>query len=107
MRIGAGTFPTRLRRCQVDGDMTISDLARWFDRPRATVNTWITKGRTPFGPAGRQAITDLAKLEAAIARKRGFPVPNKLTWAGRAKYLQELRDGIRGNSRVPAGRTAV
>ena len=48
-------FSKRLVRAAKVTDMTCSDLARWFDRPRATVNTWL-KGRTPWGPQQKRAV---------------------------------------------------
>lgn len=100
------TFSDRLAACKRAGDLTGSDLARWFGRPRATVNTWVN-GRTPFGPSARTAEKRLALLESSIAKKNGFPVPPDLTWIAREKYIRGLRDAAERNTRVPVMRTAV
>lgn len=99
------TFPDRLKRAASRGDLTVSDLARWFDRPRATVNTWIN-GRTPFGPGGRRAEDDLRRLEWAVKNCKGLPIPEKLSWTGRTAHLMEQRNVAIRNCRVPTLRAA-
>lgn len=96
----ARSFSDRLGRCIAGGDLTISDLARWFDRPRATVNTWVN-GRTPFGPSSRIAVLRLDLLELRVVRKIGFPVPAHLSWVEREKYIRGQRDDAERNTRVP------
>lgn len=94
------SFSERIGRCVKRGDLTVSDLARWFDRPRATVNTWL-RGRTPYGPSGRKALADLEALERAIDERGGaFPIPVALTWQERIAYLSEHRDGGKRHNRV-------
>ena len=101
------TFQGRLERCVRLGDLTVSDLARWFDRPRSTVNTWLA-GRTPYdhGPSGHRATADLALLEQAIRARVGFPVPVGLTWRLRAKHLQDHRDAFKRDAGVSPLRAA-
>lgn len=101
----AKSFGERLKRCAEIGDLTISDLARWFDRPRATVNTWVL-GRTPYGPSGRRAEHDLQLLEARIKARDGFPVPSTLLMKKRIIYIRGQRNDAERNTRVPNLRTA-
>jgi hypothetical protein len=99
------TFSDRLNRCAGAADLTLADLSRWFDRPHATVNTW-RKGRTPFGPAGREAEADLERLEHAVRFDSRLPIPPKLTPTARIHLLQEVRNVARRNCRVSTLRPA-
>lgn len=99
------SFQNRLAWCMERGDLTISDLARWFDRPRATVNTWVL-GRVPYGPSGRVAEHDLSLLTIRIQSKIGFPVPSTLLMKKRALYIRGQRNDAERNTRVPNLRTA-
>ena len=86
--------------------MTGSDLARWFQRPRATVVTWLN-GRTPFGPAASIAERGLTLLEFSVkTRKDYYPVPKHLSWLKREQYVRGMRDDAERNSRVPEMRAA-
>lgn len=100
------TFPVLLHWCMSHGDMTVSDITRWFDRPRATVNTWVN-GRTPYGPSGRVAVRQLELLSWAIRNNKGFPIPETLSWTKRAEYIRGIRDGAERHARVPQVRAAV
>lgn len=93
-------FPTRLRAAIRDTGMTVSDLARWFDRPRATVNTWV-EGRIPWGPQAPRAERRLALLELSIKKRAKYwPVPADLSWKERAKYVRGMRDDAERHHRV-------
>jgi len=98
-------FTERLTHCQERADMTVSDLARWFSRPRATVNTWLL-GRYPTGPAGRLAIATLLELERELKRRRYEPIPANLTGKARAGYIRGMRNDAVRNSLVPRARAA-
>ncbi|MDE2471855.1 MAG: hypothetical protein KGL35_24805 [Bradyrhizobium sp.] len=100
------SFTDRLCKCQKASEMTISDLMRWFDRPRATVNTWLN-GRTPFGPPAALAEKRLAMLEFSIKTRSGhYPVPAELTWKQRENYVRGMRHDAERNYRVPNMRAA-
>lgn len=100
------TFSDRLNMCIVKSEMTTSDLARWFDRPRATVNTWVN-GRTPFGPAAKKANERLTLLETSIkSRTDYYPVPAELSWVDREKYVRGMYDDAKRNLGVSAMRAA-
>jgi hypothetical protein len=77
------------------GNMTTADLARWFDRPHATVSTWVNDNRRPSGTPGDMehifALLDV--LENLIARKQGFPVP-RMGAKGRKVYLAKVREAV-------------
>lgn len=104
-------FTTRLNRALAASDMTVSDAAVWFDRPRSTVNTW-TKGRVPIGrigchvPSGRLALFRLELLEWALSTKKGLPIPSTVTWGSRSQYVRDTRDAAERDCGVPAVRAA-
>ena len=89
-------FQARLQRALAAGNLTTSDLARWFDRPRATVRTWVENGKEPSGPpldvAHANALLDL--LEQMIKHRKGFPVPVGLTTSKRLQHLQNIRKRV-------------
>lgn len=69
------TFAQRLQRVQRTGNLTIADLARWFDRPYATMRCWSNGTEPGGGPIDRETvIASLELLEARIKAKRGFPL---------------------------------
>lgn len=84
-------FSTQLRACQTRADMTVSDLALWFARPRATVNTWVN-GRSPAGPSGRRAWERLQLLQQTLRNRSGLPVPDTLSWRERIKHIEGVRN---------------
>lgn len=85
------SFKARLGGCLRDGNLTIADLARWFDRPYQTVRTW-AEGVVPGGgPIDREhALSMLELLETLIRQKRGFPVP-RLAPSARIVHLKKVR----------------
>jgi hypothetical protein len=99
-------FSERLQRCVSKADLTVSDVARWFKRPRATVNTWID-GRNPWGPAGSVALSDLDLLEWATKHSPHFPVPKRLTTKARMVSINDAYEHAARNARVPSLRPAA
>ena len=87
------TFQARLRDTLAAGNLTVSDLARWFDRPRPTVKTWVDEGCEPSGPPLdiEHAHALLGLLEQMIKRRQGFPVPIGLSSQKRIQHLQGIR----------------
>lgn len=83
-----GAFQQRLRRCVERGNLTVSDLARWFDRPYATVRSWLAAGREPSGGpvTVRRAQSRLEALEQAV-RDRSL---RDLSMRQRAQQLGRL-----------------
>jgi hypothetical protein len=100
------SFTSELKACAKRGDMTISDLALWFARPRSTVLTWVEHGRTPSGPSARDAYRMLELLKTAVRNSPGFPIPESLAWKYRTEHVRGLRDAARRNARIPAMRAA-
>lgn len=86
------TFQKRLLACQRGGNLTVADLARWFDRPYQTLRSWTEQDITPGGgPIDREhAESLLVLLETLIKKKRGFPVP-RLTPKKRVVYIAQIR----------------
>ena len=84
------TFQQRLQRCRERGNLTVADLARWFDRPYTTVRSWLTEGWKPGdGPVTQARMEErLARLEAVVREQagelRGLPMRE------RAERLQQL-----------------
>lgn|SRR5580698_2405820 len=101
------SFSSRLGRCVSKADLTVSDVARWFKRPRATVDTWINLGRNPWGPAGDAALTDLELLEWAVKSSPTFPVPKRLTPKARMVLINDAYEHAARNARVPSLRPAA
>ena len=87
------TFQQRLQLVLHAGNLSVSDLARWFDRPRPTVKDWAENGRAPSGAPldieHAQALLGL--LETMIKRRQGFPVPLGLSPAKRLAHLKSIR----------------
>lgn len=83
------TFSQRLWSCLERGHMAKADLHHWFDRPRATVRVWLSGQYEPRGPAGDEARRRLDLLERAIATKKGFPVPVKLSSLERPHHIKK------------------
>jgi ABC-type hemin transport system ATPase subunit len=88
---GGALFSARLKKVMRGGNLTVADLARWLDRPHATVRCW-TLGTEPSGAPldVEHAHQMLALLERMIARRIAFPLP-RLSAAERARKLAEVR----------------
>lgn len=71
------TFQQRLQAAVQGGNLTVADLARWFDRPHSTVSFWVRDGKEPGGGPLDAALVaaQLATLERLIKKKKGLPVP--------------------------------
>ena len=84
------TFQERLRRCVERGNLTVADLARWFDRPYPTVRSWFKDGWEPGdGPATRLRMEDLLTRLETITRQNGAEL-RRLPMANRAERLEQL-----------------
>ena len=74
-----------------DGNLTVADLSRWFDRPYPTVRGWLNGGEVGGAPLDTAWImAQLVRLEKMLAKGRGLPVP-RLTMQARAAYIDNLR----------------
>lgn len=94
------TFQARLKAVCKGGNLRVADLARWFEKPHATVRGWVEKGIQPAGgPLDVEHVVALtALLEQLIARKKGLPVP-RLSPSARISHMRELRERC-----LPAGK---
>lgn len=86
------TIQRRLQTCMRRGNLRVSDLARWFERPHPTVRGWVLKGTRPNGgPHDIEHVAQLlALLETLIQKKRGFPLP-RLSPRERKKHISDIR----------------
>ena len=91
----AKTFTQRLQWCIKHGDMTIADVHHWFERPRATVRTWVLDGREARTTPSNYIEKRLADLEEKIRARKGFPIPASLSPGKRPEYVRGLRSGNR------------
>jgi len=92
------SFADRLNRLLARGNLSIADLARWLDRPHATVSVWVHGRGAPAGTASdrKHVERELARLEALFGR--GLPVPY-LPRDERLAHIERLKSGKRGAER--------
>lgn len=92
----------RLVRAMRVGDLTVADLAAWFQIPYPTMRSWALLDRTPRrgSPRAKLAERRMRLLELAIGK--GLPAPQTLSAQERPRYIGRVRDGFE-RSRVPAG----
>jgi len=84
------TVSDRLSRVLAEGNLTVADLARWFDRPYPTVRGWLNGGEVGGAPLDTAWImAQLGRLEKMLAKGR-LPVP-RLTMQARVEYIENLR----------------
>ena len=85
-------FQDRLQRVLHDGNLTVADLARWFERPDPTVRGWVAGIGLGGGPLdAAYVMAQLGLLEKRVRKHQGFPVP-RMSPSKRIAYLQEIKD---------------
>jgi hypothetical protein len=85
-------FIRDLRRCLSEDQLIVSDLARWLDRPVATVFTWIYKGRLPSGPGFEDAHRRLAVLNRLIKERKPKSIISPIASPSeRIRIMSELK----------------
>ena len=89
------TIAQRLVRCMDAGALSVADLAVWMNVAYPTMRAWV-QGRVPRSARARQLELSLAKLERAIDRGTGLPVPMELSQHKRPAYMGALRAKILG-----------
>ena len=99
------SFSDRLNKAMLAGELTVSNLALWFERTRPTVQTWTT-GRDPRGFRGVRAFNRLALLERAIRDRMGFPIPPQMNDKERATHVMERLNALRRHEAKPGGADA-
>ena len=66
----------RLNNVMREGNLTLSDMARWLDRPFATIRGWKRGRGMNGGTQDQEVIIERLKLiEKRIRLRRGLPVP--------------------------------
>jgi hypothetical protein len=92
-------FAARLKKVLAEGNLTIADLARWFNRPHPTVAGWVKGGRVgrELAPLDAAYVTaQLVQLERRLAKKDGLPVPVGVSARKRKQYFDGLRRNATG-----------
>jgi hypothetical protein len=85
----------RLQAVMRGGNLTLSDLSRWFERPYPTVRQWSLGNNQPrLAPLDDATDVEnrLVALEKLIKANRKFPVP-RLSPSKRIDYMDEIRRG--------------
>ena len=90
--MGGVTFTERLQRVRHAANLTVAELARWFDRPDPTVRAWVRGAANPGGPPldVEHAVALLALLETLITKGK-LPAP-RMKRDERAAWLARLRE---------------
>jgi hypothetical protein len=96
----AQEFCARLLAVAGKHDLTASDLAIWFARPRVTVRTWMADEHRP--DAARGAFKECARRLDMLERSSDFPVPYEVLKHGRRAYIQKAfinatNEGVSGS----------
>jgi hypothetical protein len=94
-------FAQRLEAARAAGDLRVSDLQAWFERPYHTVLGWLN-GAIPHDHH-REVYRRLALLERAVKR-RGPLVPYALNHRQRRAHVQGVQRAV--NDRLPRARAA-
>ena len=85
------TFAQRLQQAQKGGNLTVADLARWFDRPYPTMRCWINGAEPGGGPIDRKEVmASLGFLETRIKERRGLPL-ERMPPKERVRRIMEMR----------------
>ena len=90
--MGGVTFTDRLQRTRHVANLTVAELARWFDRPDPTVRAWVRGDAAPGGPPldVEHATAMLGLLETLVSRGK-LPAP-RMKREERAAWLARLRE---------------
>lgn len=82
----------RLARLRREGNLTTADLARWLERPHATVSGWLRGGEVGLTSLdAAYIVAQVSRLERMVG-KGGLPVP-RMVRAKRREYLEKLKNG--------------
>lgn len=90
----SGTLAKRLKTCLRDGNLTVADLARWFERPYPTIRGWLNGGAMRGPTQDRwEVLRLLDAIEQRIAKRKGFPVP-RLPAVERIRFIAQIRASV-------------
>ena len=95
-------FTTELRIQTERLDLTASDLAVWFGRPRMTLRSWLVEARTPT--EGR-VLDECARRLKLLKATRALPVPYDVLKHERPGYIKQAFNDA-DNAGVPARNSA-
>jgi len=84
-------------------ELSIADMAVWFNAQRRTMETWL-HGVQPHSCRHSQIEASLELLEKAIAKGVHFPVPLSVTQYKRKSYILKVRDAV--SRRISKSRSA-
>jgi hypothetical protein len=87
------TIAQRLARCMEKGALSVADLSTFCCVAYPTMRAWVS-GREPRLARRRVLEAALSKLEMAIEKGTGLPVPFEMSQHRRPAYMGELRARI-------------
>jgi hypothetical protein len=96
------TFSKRLEAARRTGDLRVSDLQAWFERPYHTVLGWL-QGAEPHDHRA-EVYRRLDCLEQAVKKRKGLPIPYALNHRQRRAHVQGVQRAV--NDRLPRARAA-
>jgi hypothetical protein len=96
------TFAQRLEAARAAGDLRVSDLQAWFERPYHTVLGWLN-GAEPHDHRA-EINRRLSLLELAVKMSRGPLVPFATNHRQRRAHVQGVQRAV--NDRLPRARAA-
>ena len=91
-------FTQELRTQTERLDLTASDLAVWFERPRMTLRSWLVEARVPT--RGR-VLDECARRLRLLRTTRALPVPYDVLKHERPGYIKRAFNDA-NNAGVPA-----
>ena len=95
-------FVLRLEAVAARYALTAGDLAIWFERPRATVYSWLFMGHLPL--AGL-VLVECERRLGLLEVSKAFPVPYEVTKRSRRDYILKAYQDA-NDSRVPESHSA-
>jgi hypothetical protein len=96
------TFSKRLEAARLAGDLRVSDLQAWFERPYHTVLGWLN-GAEPHDHRA-EINRRLDQLEQAVKKRRGKLIPYTVNHRQRRAHMQGVRRA--NNVGLPRARAA-
>ena len=95
------TFVSVLRETATRLDLSASDLALWFNRPRPTLRVWLDRG----SPRRGKVLDECARRLKLLKRSKRFPVPYEIRMQHRPDYVKAAFDHA-NNAAISTGHPA-